>query len=98
MFIVCLVGFIGVNLYVCIVVGIFVFWGFVYGGVNEVVFKMFDEIGIVENVVDFMEKVKIKEVKFMGFGYCVYKNFDLCVKVMKEICDEVFGVFGINDL
>lgn len=99
-FMVCLVGFFGVNLFVCIVFGIVVLWGLVYGGVNEVVLCMFDEIGDVFNIDKFVEKVKDKNdlFKLMGFGYCVYKNFDLCVKVMKQICDEVFQELGINDL
>ena len=44
-----------------------------------------------------MEKVKTKEVKLMGFGHRVYKNFDPRAKVMKETCDEVLGALGIND-
>ncbi len=43
----------------------------------------------VENVPDFMEKVKTKEVKLMGFGHRVYKNFDPRATVMKQTCDEV---------
>ncbi len=38
-----------------------------------------------------MEKVKTKEVKLMGFGHRVYKNFDPRAKVMKETCDEVLN-------
>ena len=41
--------------------------------------------------------MKTKEVKLMGFGHRVYKNFDPRAKVMKETCDEVLGALGIND-
>ena len=58
---------------------------------------MLDEIGSVEHVEEFMEKVKRKEVKLMGFGHRVYRNFDPRAKVMKETCDEVLGALGIND-
>ena len=58
---------------------------------------MLDEIGSVDNVEEFMEKVKRKEVKLMGFGHRVYKNFDPRAKVMKETCDEVLGELGIKD-
>lgn len=58
---------------------------------------MLDEIGSVENVAEFMEKVKRKEVKLMGFGHRVYKNFDPRAKVMKQTCDEVLEALGIND-
>ena len=58
---------------------------------------MLDEIGSVENVAEFMEKVKRKEVKLMGFGHRVYKNFDPRAKVMTQTCDEVLEALGIND-
>lgn len=60
MFIVCLVGFLGVNFYVCIVVGVVLLWGFVYGGVNEVCLNMFEEIGIVDCILEFIVCVKDK--------------------------------------
>lgn len=98
--IVCLVGLIGVNLYVLVVVGVIVLWGLVYGGVNEVVLKMLEEIGLVDNVESVVFKVKDKIFGFclMGFGYCVYKNFDLCVKVIGEMIGKVFKQFGVQDL
>ena len=87
----------GANPYACIAAGIVALWGPSHGGANEAVLKMLDEIGTVENVDEFMEKVKRKEVKLMGFGHRVYKNFDPRAKVMKETCDEVLGALGIND-
>lgn len=87
----------GANPYACIAAGIVALWGPSHGGANEAVLQMLDEIGAVENVDEFMEKVKRKEVKLMGFGHRVYKNFDPRAKVMKETCDEVLGALGIND-
>jgi citrate synthase len=92
-----LAGSTGANPYACIAAGIAALWGPAHGGANEAVLKMLDEIGTVENVADFMEKVKTKEVKLMGFGHRVYKNFDPRAKVMKETCDEVLSALGIND-
>ena len=92
-----LAGSTGANPYACIAAGISALWGPAHGGANEAVLKMLDEIGTVENVADFMEKVKTKEVKLMGFGHRVYKNFDPRAKVMKETCDEVLAALGIND-
>ena len=92
-----LAGSTGANPYACIAAGISALWGPAHGGANEAVLKMLDEIGTVENVADFMEKVKTKEVKLMGFGHRVYKNFDPRAKVMKETCDEVLTALGIND-
>ncbi|OPH36441.1 citrate synthase [Moraxella atlantae] len=92
-----LAGSTGANPYACIAAGIAALWGPAHGGANEAVLQMLDEIGSVENVDDFMEKVKRKEVKLMGFGHRVYKNFDPRARVMKETCDEVLGALGIND-
>lgn len=92
-----LAGSTGANPYACIAAGIAALWGPAHGGANEAVLKMLDEIGSVENVADFMEKVKTKEVKLMGFGHRVYKNFDPRAKVMKQTCDEVLAALGIND-
>ena len=92
-----LAGSTGANPYACIAAGIAALWGPAHGGANEAVLKMLDEIGSVENVAPFMEKVKTKEVKLMGFGHRVYKNFDPRAKVMKETCDEVLSALGIND-
>ena len=92
-----LAGSTGANPYACIAAGISALWGPAHGGANEAVLKMLDEIGTVENVAEFMEKVKTKEVKLIGFGHRVYKNFDPRAKVMKETCDEVLSALGIND-
>lgn len=92
-----LAGSTGANPYACIAAGISALWGPSHGGANEAVLKMLDEIGSVENVDEFMEKVKRKEVKLMGFGHRVYKNFDPRAKVMKETCDEVLDALGIDD-
>lgn len=92
-----LAGSTGANPYACISAGISALWGPAHGGANEAVLKMLDEIGSVENVAEFMEKVKRKEVKLMGFGHRVYKNFDPRAKVMKQTCDEVLEALGIID-
>ncbi|TCM69839.1 citrate synthase [Acinetobacter calcoaceticus] len=92
-----LAGSTGANPYACIAAGISALWGPAHGGANEAVLKMLDEIGSVDNVAEFMEKVKRKEVKLMGFGHRVYKNFDPRAKVMKQTCDEVLEALGIND-
>ncbi len=92
-----LAGSTGANPYACIAAGIVALWGPSHGGANEAVLTMLDEIGTVENVAPFMEKVKTKEAKLMGFGHRVYKNFDPRAKVMKETCDEVLGALGVTD-
>ncbi|WP_201526149.1 citrate synthase [Psychrobacter frigidicola] len=92
-----LAGSTGANPYACIAAGIAALWGPSHGGANEAVLEMLDEIGSVENVPEFIEKVKSREVKLMGFGHRVYKNFDPRAQVLKETSDEVLNALGIND-
>ncbi|MBO1530404.1 citrate (Si)-synthase [Psychrobacter sp. F1192] len=92
-----LAGSTGANPYACIAAGIAALWGPSHGGANEAVLEMLDEIGTVENVDEFMEKVKRREVKLMGFGHRVYKNFDPRAQVLKQASDEVLDALGIDD-
>jgi citrate synthase len=92
-----LAGSSGANPFACIAAGIACLWGPSHGGANEAVLKMLDEIGSVDNVPAFMEGVKAKTHKLMGFGHRVYKNFDPRAKIMKETCDEVLNELGLRD-
>ena len=58
---------------------------------------MLDEIGSVEHVAEFMEGVKERKYRLMGFGHRVYKNMDPRAKIMKETCDEVLNELGLHD-
>jgi citrate synthase len=60
---------------------------------------MLEEIGSVENIPAFIEKVKDKEsgVRLMGFGHRVYKNFDPRAQILRDRCHEVLGELGIKD-
>jgi len=40
-------------------------------------------------VKDFLEKVKNKERRLMGFGHRVYKNFDPRAVTMSKICHKI---------
>ncbi|KAF0814133.1 Citrate synthase [Andreprevotia sp. IGB-42] len=92
-----LAGSSGANPFACISAGIACLWGPSHGGANEAVLKMLDEIGSVENVPAFMEGVKAKTHKLMGFGHRVYKNFDPRAKIMKQTCDDVLNELGLRD-
>ncbi|EHM00122.1 citrate (Si)-synthase [Acetobacteraceae bacterium AT-5844] len=94
-----LAGSTGANPFACIAAGIAALWGPAHGGANEAVLKMLDEIGSVENIPSFIEKVKDKNsgVKLMGFGHRVYKNFDPRAKIMQATCHEVLAELGIKD-
>lgn len=94
-----LAGSTGANPFACIAAGIAALWGPAHGGANEAVLKMLAEIGSVEKIPAFIEKVKDKNsgVKLMGFGHRVYKNFDPRAKIMQQSCHEVLSELGIKD-
>ena len=91
-----LAGSTGCNPYAAIASGIAALWGPAHGGANEAVLRMLDEIGTVDNVKPFMEKVKNKEsgVRLMGFGHRVYKNFDPRATIIRDHCHKVLKHFG----
>ncbi|HEX8684259.1 MAG TPA: citrate/2-methylcitrate synthase, partial [Ardenticatenaceae bacterium] len=62
------------------------------------VVNMLTEIGDVKNIPSFMERVKSREVRLMGFGHRVYKNYDPRASIIKRIAHEVFEVTGKNPL
>lgn len=69
-----------------------------HGGANEAVLRMLEQIGHVENIPPFIEKVKKREAMLMGFGHRVYKNFDPRAKIVRKIADDVFKVTGRDEL
>jgi len=73
-------------------------YGPLHGGANEQVLKMLNEIGTVDNVPGYIERVKRGDFRLMGFGHRVYKNFDPRATIIKEIADKVFTVTGRNPL
>jgi citrate synthase len=94
-----LAGSTGANPFACIAAGIASLWGPAHGGANEAVLKMLHEIGHVKNVPAFLAKVKDKNsnVRLMGFGHRVYKNYDPRAKLIQQSCHEVLGELGIKD-
>jgi citrate synthase len=94
-----LAGSTGANPFACIAAGIASLWGPAHGGANEAVLKMLGEIGSTKNIPDFIAKVKDKNsnVRLMGFGHRVYKNYDPRAKIMARTCHEVLTELGIKD-
>ncbi len=94
-----LAGSTGANPFACIAAGIASLWGPAHGGANEAVLKMLTEIGSVDRIPDFIEKVKDKNshVRLMGFGHRVYKNYDPRAKIMQQTCHAVLAELGIKD-
>jgi citrate synthase len=73
-------------------------YGPLHGGANEEVLRMLMQIGSVANVPAYIKRVKAGEVRLMGFGHRIYKNYDPRARIIKHVADEVFEVMGRNPL
>ncbi len=73
-------------------------YGPLHGGANEAVLRMLNRIGHVDNIPSFMEGVKKREERLMGFGHRVYKAYDPRASIIKRTANEVFAVTGRNPL
>jgi citrate synthase len=89
-----LAGSSGANPFACIAAGIACLWGPSHGGANEEALTMLKEIGKPERIPEFIEGVKAKKYKLMGFGHRVYKNYDPRAKVMQQSAYEVLDAVG----
>ncbi len=87
------------NPFACVASGIASLWGPAHGGANEAVLHMLKDIGHKDNIPSFIARVKDpnSDVRLMGFGHRVYKNYDPRAKVMKKTCDEVLAELGITN-
>jgi citrate synthase len=94
-----LAGSSGANPFACIAAGIACLWGPAHGGANEAALEMLAQIGKPEKVPEFIAKVKDKSsnIRLMGFGHRVYKNYDPRAKIMQASCHEVLAEIGIKD-
>ncbi len=73
-------------------------WGPLHGGANEQVLRMLREIGDTKNIPSYIERVKNREVRLMGFGHRVYKNYDPRAKILRDLAPQVFEATGKNPL
>jgi citrate synthase len=75
-------------------------WGPLHGGANEAVLRMLNEIGSKDRVPQFIKDVKSSggDVRLMGFGHRVYKNYDPRAQIIKRMADQVFEVTGKSPL
>ena len=95
-----LVGSSQANLFTSISGGINALWGPLHGGANQAVLEMLEQIRTSgSDVQDFVKKVKNREdnVKLMGFGHRVYKNYDPRARIVKEHADKILGKLGGDD-
>ena len=89
-----LAGSSGANPFACIAAGIACLWGPSHGGANEEALNMLKEIGTPDKIPEFIQGVKDRKYKLMGFGHRVYKNYDPRAKVMQQSAYEVLAATG----
>jgi citrate synthase len=92
------VGSSDVDPYSAVAAGIAALYGPLHGGANEQVLRMLRRIEKVENIPDFLEGVKNRDERLMGFGHRVYKNYDPRARIIKAHADEVFEATAYNPL
>jgi citrate synthase len=94
------VGSSEVDPYSSIAAAIAALYGPLHGGANEQVLRMLHDIGSKDNIPGFIKEVKTSggDVRLMGFGHRVYKNYDPRAKIIKRMADQVFEVTGRNPL
>jgi citrate synthase len=87
----------GANPFACIAAGIACLWGPAHGGANEEALNMLREIGTVDRIPEYVQGVKDRKYRLMGFGHRVYKNYDPRAKVMQQTAHEVLDELGKHD-
>ncbi|HRN75119.1 citrate synthase [Ottowia sp.] len=97
-----LCGSSGTNPFAAISAGVACLWGPAHGGANEAALNMLEDIqkmGGVAKLGEFVAQVKDKNsnVRLMGFGHRVYKNYDPRAKLMQQTCDEVLNELGLHN-
>jgi citrate synthase len=75
-------------------------WGPLHGGANQAVIEMLEEIHASGDdgskfIAD--AKDKTKQVRLMGFGHRVYKNYDPRAAIVKKTAYEVLEALNVND-
>ena len=83
------VGSSEVDPYSAVAAGVAALYGPLHGGANEQVVRMLERIESVDNIPDFLEGVKNRKERLMGFGHRVYKNYDPRARIIRSHVDEV---------
>eukprot|EP00188_Purpureofilum_apyrenoidigerum_P004092 Plantae.Rhodophyta-Purpureofilum_apyrenoidigerum.ctg4475.p1 GENE.Plantae.Rhodophyta-Purpureofilum_apyrenoidigerum.ctg4475~~Plantae.Rhodophyta-Purpureofilum_apyrenoidigerum.ctg4475.p1 ORF type:complete len:486 (+),score=86.49 Plantae.Rhodophyta-Purpureofilum_apyrenoidigerum.ctg4475:74-1459(+) len=87
----------GVDVYTSVAGSIGALYGPLHGGATEAVLKMLERIESADNIPAFIDAVKARKEKLMGFGHRVYRNYDPRARIIKRIAYEVFDEIGRKD-
>ncbi len=95
-----MVGSSQANLFASCAAGVCALWGPRHGGANVEVLRMLETIHTGNMTADDYVKLakdKDSDVRLMGFGHRVYKNFDPRAKMLGGIAEKLLGQLGVND-
>jgi citrate synthase len=88
----------GANLFASCAAGVCALWGWRHGGANVAVIKMLEELNRAQmSVKEYLERVKKREVKLMGFGHRIYKNYDPRARILASQAETVLRVLNVHD-
>jgi len=73
-------------------------YGPLHGGANEEVLKMLREIESTDHIPAYIKRVKSGEIRLMGFGHRVYKNYDPRARIIRQAAHSVLEVTGSSPL
>ncbi|MFH1569836.1 MAG: citrate synthase [Gemmatimonadota bacterium] len=95
-----MIGSSGANLFASVAGGVSALWGPLHGGANLAVVEMLEEIIEARVPVrDYIAQVKDRRnnIRLMGFGHRVYKNFDPRARIIRAECEALLAKLGRQD-
>jgi len=88
----------GASLTASVAAGVCALWGPQHGGANMAVIEQLEYLHAHNIAVDdFLEHVRRKETRLMGFGHAVYRNFDPRAHVIRAAADKVLALLDRED-
>jgi len=90
-----MVGSTQANLFASLSAGICALWGPLHGGANAAVITMLQDVrdGKIK-VKDYLEQVKAKKRRLMGFGHRIYKSYDPRAQILKKAAHNLLRNLG----
>jgi citrate synthase len=95
-----MVGSSKANLFASCAAGVCALWGPLHGGANVEVLDMLEKIHLggmtAEKYIE-LSKKKDNNIRLMGFGHRVYKNYDPRAKMLQSVCERVLKKLDVKD-
>jgi len=93
-----MVGSTQASLFASVSAGICALWGRLHGGANAGVIRMLENIRDGKlSIPAVIEKVKNREMRLMGFGHRIYKNYDPRARILKQAAHDLLCNKLCND-